>query len=181
MPQARGTVRAAHGRALTRPSSGRAGVEVGPGSPAEDRLGDQYANAVLGMVELLGRVPAVQAAGDVALEIGHQVGATALDGHVQQPAEAQTALVGGEVAVRGNARRTEAHPGGLELSRGRHRGETEEGGRDRGPLRLDLGVPQKAARRFRQALEGLVDQAAVFRRGRAGHGWLVTTTECWMQ
>ena len=141
-----------------RPARGT-GPEIGPRSPDENRLGDQYAEMVPRVVELLGRRPAVAAAREMVLQIGHQMGAATADGSLQQAAEAPAGLVDGEFPMSLDAPVPQADTCGLQLDGSRLRGDPEERGRHLQALPLDLDVPQQTAGGLRQTMEGTVDQA----------------------
>lgn len=138
------------------------------GAPAEDRLGEREAEAVVEPGELAGGASAVTAAGQVLAQVRVDVGAAAPEGHVEHAQIAPALGVGGEFAVHLEALLAQPLAGPAQLDADVLLLQAEQRGGHGQGLGLDLGVPQHGAGDLGDALERAGQQPPVVRRQQPG-------------
>lgn len=106
----------------------------------------------------------------VLAQIGVELGTAAPERHVEQPQIVPALLLGGEFAVDLEALLAQPLAGPAEFDAGVLLVQAEEGRGDPERLGLDLGVPQQAAGRLLQPLEGTGQQAPLGGGQQAGRG-----------
>ncbi len=138
-----------------------AGVEIAAGAPAEHRLRQQGPQSAAEVAELLGRVAAVPALGQMVLDVRQQPAAPA-DGNVEEPVVEAAVLRRRELLMGMYTTIAEFLAGLSESGRRRVDVHAEQGGRHGYRFGLHLGVPQQTAGRCRKGGECPRGQRPVF-------------------